>query len=569
MTQSIKPVLILIILSLLFVSCSLFESSDHKGSISGGTIIPNTISGDSLTLPPEEISLFLHENRNIKVATTKIASDGTFNFTNLPFDSYDILSKDTSLGTLFREIILSESHPSYHIDSLKYFPVKKLTLKAGDKKIDHISYYGNPLSITSNGNYEFYAIDYSSDTTEIQVEELDIIQFSKDSVTDSLSLKIKYQDSTILVDTVGVGYIDFIDSSFTLFFEGFESPILSYTDSGILYEIDENTTSPILSWPQQYNRNLNNSYFMFGPNDIFYLAQDNFHEFARPLHGNNMLVQNLKGRNNYCNICGSDPYTLTQDDISSGCIRIDSLAYDSIVYNKTGAFSVWKVASSSPTELCLDFSKALAPAINGPTEINPGDELQLPRICGINGSIGTLPDNRSECLRTKTKFSNTTEDMFSFNDTLSRRIYLYIPSPTILPGIGIGLFSIDFRDPESQNLYSIQVLVSTQRESKIEVNGILFNDFLFSDLKIERDRWYYIEDVMIYNSEPGVADGKYMLYGGEAGGDNSQPLLVKDSIEYFPLNSISFQSGMNHRNEMEGYLFFDNISIGKRKFGDR
>ena len=179
---------------------------------------------------------------------------------------------------------------------------------------------------------------------------------------------------------------------------------------------------------------------------------------------------------NFCNICGSETVTVNASNLIDGCFDSSGERED-VVYNSGNAFSVWQVTSSTPSQVCVDLSAPVEqPILDIAPSVALGDELKLPRICGVNGSIGSNISRRSDCDLAINYLEGISPADFEFGETLSRRMYVYIPSETILPSVTVKLGYAKF---EASNIVPF---VSSSRGARFEVDGNAILGFLQTDL---------------------------------------------------------------------------------------
>ena len=148
--------------------------------------------------------------------------------------------------------------------------------------------------------------------------------------------------------------------------------------------------SPVWSWQSPYSSS-NRFGMMLGEHDIYSLSTTQAHS------GRRSLRINFNGRNNFCNTCGSEAVTVTSENLSSRCFTTSGIR-ETTVYNRDNGFSQWAVTSSNDSQVCLNLeTPTQAPIINIAASINVGDQLRVPRVCGLNGSIGGQTRRRSDC----------------------------------------------------------------------------------------------------------------------------------------------------------------------------
>ncbi len=173
-------------ISVLF-HCSLpGTDSEYNGKISGSTSIDNPVAEVVLkvslataTVDPkvgEEVWLYRSTDQSIKIATTVIAEDGTFEFSDVPFGTYDVVAQTDDHGALIRAITVTEQSPHYQIQSLPYYSFKQIIVSVDDPTIKTILYYDIVLTVDSNGYFYFDALDRPENLEVEQREPLIVVQ---------------------------------------------------------------------------------------------------------------------------------------------------------------------------------------------------------------------------------------------------------------------------------------------------------------------------------------------------------------------------------------------------------
>lgn len=341
---------------------------------------------------------------------------------------------------------------------------------------------------------------------------------------------------------------------FTLGISGYLNSAALFTDDfegvgGVV-----SSPNPSWAWEAPYSES-NRFGMMFGERDIYSVSD----KVANS--GRSSLRINFNGRNNFCNICGSETLTVTESNLVDGCFDTSGEREDAI-YNSDNAFSVWQVRSSSPSRVCVDMSAPIEqPLLDIAPNIALGDELKLPYVCGVNGSIGSNISRRSDCDLAINYLEGIRPTDFEFGETLSRRMYVYIPSETILPSVTIKLGYAKF---EASNIVPF---VSSSRGARFEIDGNAILGFLQTDLFFERNRWMYIEEVYTRETAANADDGRFLLYAGFAGDDLTIPVLSASGLRFGELKSLSIIGNWPHRNEASGYLYIDDVAVGNEYIG--
>ncbi len=165
---------------LLSIGCSVSVDSDNgTGRITGGTIITNTVSllkASTADKAPLIINLYRTDDPHTIVQSTTPDHTGQFVFDNLPLTRYDILSKNSALGTLFPNISLTDTVPFVHIDSLVYYPVTPVSILPGSRPIHALLFYSDTLMVDSNGTYHFDVIQFDTTKSTVPDQSLIIIE---------------------------------------------------------------------------------------------------------------------------------------------------------------------------------------------------------------------------------------------------------------------------------------------------------------------------------------------------------------------------------------------------------
>tara|TARA_Y100000780_G_scaffold232578_1_gene267174 strand:+ start:36352 stop:37530 length:1179 start_codon:yes stop_codon:yes gene_type:complete len=306
---------------------------------------------------------------------------------------------------------------------------------------------------------------------------------------------------------------------------------------------------------------------MYGPEDIYYISRD------KAYRGNKSLRLNFGGRNNFCNTCGTKTIELSQSEADSGCVELPSnRTYDGLAYNKTNGFSTWQVRSyvKKTGKICLDKSRPQKKSISGEVDrISAGDKISFPKMCGTEGAgIGGSVNRRSDCDKSINYFRNTGKknDVFPYRGRLSRRFYMYIPSETELPAITFKLTYSHFRKGPDNKRYSNVLTITVQRSERIYLKGP--GGGAFTSKSVERDTWYYFEEVFERESVKGAADGSYKMYWGKAGQTDGIPAVEQDNIEVGEFIDLSINGNWQHSNEVSGYVYFDDVRITNFYQGD-
>ncbi len=221
-------VLSLLLIPILFCfGCTItdeFTSEPESGTITGGTIIPNTTALLRVSLNDDSpnsqssrlaintvLTLYNSVNTSEVFAVTTIDSAGGFTFADVPFGTYDIVSTSNGFGALFQNITLTSNAPEYYVESLEYYSLVSMYIYTGDRNIQTIAYYSELLEKDSTKQYVFDAIDFPSSMVNVPVQKLNVRESNIDTMvdytiaisTDSSYINVyRVGDKTVLADSV-------------------------------------------------------------------------------------------------------------------------------------------------------------------------------------------------------------------------------------------------------------------------------------------------------------------------------------------------------------------------------
>ncbi len=311
--------------------------------------------------------------------------------------------------------------------------------------------------------------------------------------------------------------------------------------------------SPVWSWPEpisESNPDAISTSMMFGPDDMYSISND------RSYTGAYSWRLNFAGRNNWCNQCGSEEIEITQAEIANSCVSIAGGTWASSIFNQSNAFSRWDVTSSSSSEVCFDKLSFLAESLFSESEINVGDSIKIPYQCDVNGIVGNNINRRSDCNKAINYLKGVSASDFDYGETLSRRFYIYIPSETTLPGTTLKLGYAHFKK-EGSSTYSTTLKLSVQRNLQLELS--LPGGKSTPKYYLEKDQWFYFEEVWTRESSDSAADGNYKLYVSPADSFDASPVEEQTNITIGSIVDISFNGNFQHNNDVSGYIYFDSI----------
>lgn len=324
-------------------------------------------------------------------------------------------------------------------------------------------------------------------------------------------------------------------------------------------DIDDNPR-PVWSWETPYSKTSPYG-MMYGEGDIYSNKQVNVGG-----RSSRVLSLNFNGRNGFCNICGSATHFIKDFELREQCFSVNGGPFSNKLFNKDGGFTTWRLTSIDSSKVCFNGEAPIEGSLLGDNFIEPGDELKIPFQCGISGSIGGAEDRRSDCNLAINYLNGIDREHFEPNMTLARRMYLYIPKSTEMPGSGLKLGYTVFQKT-GENPVSIIPVILTSRNSSLEVDGNKYFGYKFTDYRFERDKWHYLEEVWTRESREGGFDGTYKLYAGEVGSDTSTPLLSLTEIEYGDIKKLSIIGNWQHKNEAIGSIYIDNVMVANRFIG--
>ncbi|MEL7310237.1 MAG: hypothetical protein AAFN07_01890 [Pseudomonadota bacterium] len=291
---------------------------------------------------------------------------------------------------------------------------------------------------------------------------------------------------------------------------------------------------------------------------------------TRPYRGSYSMQMDFSGRNNWCNICGSTDVTLTSTTASTGCFSasVDG-PYGDDMYNLSNGFSRWRVSSVNGRQICVDTDNPAGdPVFAGAATLRTGDNIKVPRRCGVNGSIGGQPGRRSDCNRAINYLDGISSSDLGYGETISRRFYLFMPSQSVLPEITMKIGYGSWRRSGS-GVSNSEFNLSVQRNLQLVVR-LPTGNLVVSQSNASRDNWMYFEESWTRESGPGRNDGSYRAYMGRADAPVNQlttPVVVEQGIEVGELVRLSIAGNWQHNREVSGYVYFDDIVIAKGYVG--
>lgn len=339
-------------------------------------------------------------------------------------------------------------------------------------------------------------------------------------------------------------------------------------DSEILFEEDfsdpiNGNPNPIWSWNLQEGKR---DGMMLGENDIYQVVKGEQFISHRA-----SLRMNFSGRNGLCNTCGGEYVEVASISDGKACVSSQVEKHEDYVYNLSNEFSTWKVVESSGGT-CFDTQSPKQPSIGNATSVvEVGDAIFLPNICGETGTVGRNIDRRSDCDKAINQLQGVSSTNLDYGETISRRFYLYIPKETTLPDVTFKLGYSTWQRPDESFRYST-LKISVQRDLTLELHtpdgGKYVRSASSSDaFMVPRDEWVYFEEIFTKESSPESSDASYTLYVNPIDEEGTNPITHVDNFVLGDLRGMSIGGNWQHMNDVEGYIYFDNIVISKSKVG--
>lgn len=324
--------------------------------------------------------------------------------------------------------------------------------------------------------------------------------------------------------------------------------------------------SPLWQWNTNPSDQLG---MMIGKDDIYDVV-----EGEQFISHRKSLRLNFSGRNGFCNICGGEDVTVKSVSGNTACVSSPTGPFEDYVYNKSNAFSTWRVTSSSDNggEVCFDVSQPISQGVsNTDPEVKVGDIVHLPFICGVNGVIGGNEGRRSDCNKAINYLDGSENYDVGYGESISRRFYLYIPKETTLPNLVLKLGYSYWQRPGASQRSSV-ITISVQRDMTM---GLVLPDgqnivYAAREQDAPRpvfDTWMYFEEVFTRETSEGASDATYKLFMGPAGSDTSNPVVDETGMVFGELKKMSIGGNWQHTNDVSGYVYFDNIKISDKFIG--
>jgi hypothetical protein len=319
--------------------------------------------------------------------------------------------------------------------------------------------------------------------------------------------------------------------------------------------------SPVWAWNAPISEGNISTGMMFGDTDVYSVTSAMAHS------GEHSMRLNFAGRNQWCDICGSKGVTVTQSDINSGCVVVTGSPWGDSIYNKTNGFSKWKIISSDAGQVCFNSSVPEGHSMFGASSsgISAGDEIAIPFKCGVNGVVGNNIDRHSDCNKAINYLNHVSSSDHAYGAILSRRFHMYIPSATTLPEVTLKLGYTHWRT-SSGPTRSVKLKLSVQRGLQLELN-MPNSQNAVPQIYMEKDAWYYFEELFVRETSEGAGDAEYHLYFGKPGDDVSTPVVFRDSFNIGELIDVSMHGNWQHSQDISGSIYFDDILISNEHVG--
>ncbi len=206
------------LLILLCLGCSSFLESDNAsetGTISGGTIIPNSIAtlkhsfkqGDAPDAATDyKVELYKSSEPTTPIQQVTIDSVGRFVFNNVPFGVYDVISKNSTTGALTQNITVSQNALHYHIEEFNFYPLTPILINTDVRSIESITFYSEEITKNSESPYTVKAIKFPIENqTEVKQEIIihemvngELQKYTLTIDTDKSYIKMHSPESTII-----------------------------------------------------------------------------------------------------------------------------------------------------------------------------------------------------------------------------------------------------------------------------------------------------------------------------------------------------------------------------------
>jgi hypothetical protein len=323
----------------------------------------------------------------------------------------------------------------------------------------------------------------------------------------------------------------------------------------------DTSPSPVWAWKAPISTGNVSTGMMFGDADVYSVTSAMSHS------GERSMRLNFAGRNQWCDVCGSAEVIVTQNDVNAGCVAITGSPWGDSIYNKTNGFSKWEVTSSDSSQVCFNSSVPEEHSMfgQGSSGISAGDAIAVPFKCGVNGNVGNDIARHSDCNKAINYLDNVSSSDHGYGQVLSRRFHLYIPSITKLPEVTLKLGYTHWKTGSGPTR-SVKLKLSVQRGLQLELN-MPNSQNAVPKIYMEKDTWYYYEELFVRESSEGAGDAEYHLYFGKPGDDVATPVVFQNGFNIGKLIDVSMHGNWQHFQNLSGSIYFDDILISNEYVG--
>jgi len=273
--------------------------------------------------------------------------------------------------------------------------------------------------------------------------------------------------------------------------------------------------------------------------------------------GKYSLRLNFAGRNNWCNQCGSVEVAVNSGDIAVGCVAVTGGPWNNVIFNKSNGFSSWAVTRQDSGQVCFNTTTPIGGSTYETSGFADGDLIKVPYQCGVNGIVGRRINRRSDCNKAINYLDGVLASHLGLGETLARRFYIFIPSGTVLPDNTLKLGYSHYRKGGRLAASTLKLSVSRGLTLSLAAPGGNF----VNGYAIQKDKWYYFEEIFTRETSTEGSDGKYVLYVAPAGEAVTAPQLIQTEVTIGELKDMSINGNFQHNNDASGFIYFDAIVI--------
>ena len=307
-----------------------------------------------------------------------------------------------------------------------------------------------------------------------------------------------------------------------------------------------------------------------GRNNLFDVVSDVSHS------GQYSLRFNYDGRNGICNMCGGKT-RVQKSNYDNTNFFIDSLGGDltadpifaaagRFIYNTTSGFSKWRILSIDNQDavndkLSLELTKNSID--NSSNNFSTGDNVNIYRQCGVDGSVGGNVVRRSDC-NVAINYLNLSGASQVAGQSLYRRVYLRVTADAVLPN-------------DQKFRYWVTETGPVWLQSRVDSSGNVFlwvgavsvggPAFTRPDITLDRDTWYYIEEEFKARSSSSANDGEYRLWVSKSGDENNVPLIELTGLALGIVTRTSLWGNHQHNGDSHGFWYIDDFAISNSRLG--